>query len=83
MPITEASSGTLARTSPSLTAVDWIALVLVIVGGVNWGLVGLFNFDLVAALFGTMSTLSRIVYILVGLAALYVIYLSLRIGRRY
>jgi len=46
-----------------------IALVLVIVGGLNWGLVGLFSFDLVAAIFGEMSTISRIVYALVGLAA--------------
>jgi uncharacterized protein len=44
-------------------------LILVIVGGLNWGLVGLFNFDLVAALFGEGSLLSRIVYILVGLSA--------------
>ena len=43
--------------------VDLIALILVIVGGLNWGLVGLFNFDLVAAIFGAGSTLSRIVYI--------------------
>lgn len=50
----------------------WIALVLVIVGGLNWGLVGAFNFDLVAAILGVMSTLSRVVYILVGLAALYI-----------
>jgi uncharacterized membrane protein YuzA (DUF378 family) len=50
-----------------------IALVLVIVGGVNWGLIGLFNYDLVAALFGSMSTLTRIVYTLVGLSALYAI----------
>jgi uncharacterized membrane protein YuzA (DUF378 family) len=48
-----------------------ITLVLLIVGGLNWGLVGLFDFDLVAALFGEKSTLSRIVYILVGLAAVY------------
>jgi uncharacterized protein len=58
--------------------VDWIALLLVIIGGLNWGLVGLFNFDLVAAIFGPMSTLSRIVYIIVGLAALYMIYYGLR-----
>lgn len=44
-------------------------LVLVIVGGLNWGLVGLFDFDLVAALFGTGSVLSRIVYVLVGISA--------------
>lgn len=46
-------------------------LILVIVGGLNWGLVGLFNFDLVAALFGDGSLLSRIVYILVGLSAVW------------
>ncbi len=49
-----------------------VALVLVIVGGLNWGLVGAFDFDLVAALFGDMSMLSRAVYILVGLSAIYV-----------
>ena len=50
-----------------------IAIILVIVGGLNWGLVGLFDFDLVAAIFGAMSSLSRIVYTLVGLAAIYVV----------
>lgn len=53
-------------------ALNWITLLLIIVGGINWGLVGLFNFDLVAALFGgQQATLSKIVYILVGLSALY------------
>ena len=47
-----------------------IAQVLLIVGGLNWGLVGLFEFDLVAAIFGDMTTLSRIVYVLVGISAL-------------
>jgi uncharacterized membrane protein YuzA (DUF378 family) len=51
--------------------VNVITLVLLIVGGLNWGLVGLFRFDLVAALFGEMSALSRIIYALVGLSALY------------
>ena len=51
--------------------VNVVTLVLLIVGGLNWGLVGLFGFDLVAALFGEMSTLSRIVYTLVGLSALW------------
>ena len=50
-----------------------IALILVIVGGLNWGLVGAIDFDLVATLFGVMSTLSRIVYCLVGVAAIYCI----------
>lgn len=53
---------------------DWIAAILVIIGGINWGLVGLFAFDLVAAIFGEMSILSRIIYTLVGIAALYMIY---------
>lgn len=65
----------------AMSAVDWIAMILLIVGGVNWGLVGLFNFDLVAALFGQMSTLSRIVYVLVGLSALYSIYTSSKMSR--
>jgi uncharacterized membrane protein YuzA (DUF378 family) len=46
-----------------------IALILVIVGGLNWGLVGLFDLDLVATIFGEMSVISRIVYVLVGLGA--------------
>ena len=50
---------------------DIAAAALVIVGGLNWGLVGLLNFDLVAALFGEMSLLSRIVYSLVGLSAVW------------
>jgi uncharacterized membrane protein YuzA (DUF378 family) len=48
-----------------------ITLLLLIVGGLNWGLVGMFGFDLVAALFGEMSILSRIVYTLVGASALW------------
>jgi uncharacterized protein len=57
-----------------MNALDWIALILVIVGGLNWGLVGFFKFDLVVAIFGKGSTLTSIVYDLVGLAALYMIY---------
>ena len=48
-----------------------VALVLVIVGAINWGLIGLLDFDLVATLFGQMTTFSRIVYALVGLAGLW------------
>jgi len=58
--------------------VDLLALILVIVGGLNWGLVGLFNYNLVDAIFGVGSTLSRIIYIIVGLAALYMIYFATR-----
>lgn len=50
---------------------DIIALLLVIIGAVNWGLVGFFQFNLVDTLFGTMSAVSRVIYALVGLAGLY------------
>lgn len=53
-----------------------LALILTIIGGLNWGLVGAFNFDLVAFLFGYMSALSRVVYILVGLSAIAMIFAS-------
>ncbi|UCE18275.1 MAG: DUF378 domain-containing protein [Gemmatimonadota bacterium] len=56
-----------------LSAIDWVALILVVIGGLNWGLVGVFGFDLVAAIFGQMSALGRIVYVIVGLAAIKVI----------
>lgn len=51
--------------------VNQLTLFLLIVGGLNWGLVGLFGFDLVAAIFGEMSAFSRIVYTLVGASALW------------
>jgi uncharacterized membrane protein YuzA (DUF378 family) len=54
-----------------MKSLNLITLVLVIVGGVNWGLVGVFNFDLVAAILGEASFLSRTVYALVGLSALW------------
>ena len=53
-----------------MKAIKIISLILVIVGGLNWGLVGIANFDLVATIFGDMSTLSRVVYSLVGLGAI-------------
>jgi len=53
-----------------LKGLDWLVLILLIVGGLNWGLVGLFKFDLVTAIFGEMSAVSRIVYTVVGLAGI-------------
>lgn len=50
--------------------VKLLSQILLIVGGLNWGLVGLLNFDLVAIIFGEMSLLSRVVYVAVGLAAI-------------
>ncbi|MTI67336.1 MAG: DUF378 domain-containing protein [Firmicutes bacterium] len=57
---------------------DRVALVLVIIGALNWGLISLFNFDLVATLFGDYTFLSRLVYGLVGIAGLYTISLLFR-----
>ena len=51
--------------------IDKIALVLIIIGAINWGLIGFFNFDLVATIFGDMSVISRIVYGLVGISGLW------------
>ena len=58
------------------------ALILTIIGGLNWGLVGLFGFDLVAFLFGSMSVLSRIVYILVGASAVLLAFSSFTSAKR-
>jgi uncharacterized membrane protein YuzA (DUF378 family) len=58
-----------------LNIIDWIAYALVIIGAINWGLVGLFDFDLVQFLFGGISLLPEAIYVLVGLAGLYLIYL--------
>ena len=54
-------------------ALDYTALTLGIIGAINWGLIGFFNFNLVSFLFGSMTWISRIVYALVGLCALYLI----------
>jgi hypothetical protein len=56
-----------------MKVIDTIALVLIIIGAINWGLVGIFNFNLVDAIFGAMSTISRIIYILVGISGLWAI----------
>ena len=64
-----------------LSIIDWVALVLVIIGGVNWGLIGFFNFDLVATIFGSASVLSRIIYDLVGISGIYLIFVAPKMGK--
>ena len=54
-----------------MTWITTTCLLLMVIGGINWGLVGLFDFDLVAFLFGPMTILSRVVYILIGLASIW------------
>ena len=54
-----------------MRVINLLTLILVIVGGLNWGLVGLFDFNLVSAIFGDMSAVSRLVYVLVGVSAVW------------
>lgn len=63
-----------------LTAADWVAMVLLIVGGVNWGLIGVMNIDLVSVIFGDMTVLARVVYLGMGVAGLYAIYTCIRLS---
>ena len=55
------------------SALYWIALILTVIGGLNWGLIGLINLNLVEAIFGAGSIITRTIYVIVGLAALYLI----------
>lgn len=64
----------------NMKALDFTALTLVIIGAINWGLVGFLGFDLVAFLFGNMSWISRIVYSLVGICGLYLLTFYGKIG---
>jgi uncharacterized protein len=65
-----------------MRGIDIAAVVLLIIGGLNWGLIGLFGFNLVAAIFGDMTAVSRLVYTLVGFAALYRVFLWRTVARR-
>ena len=67
--------------SPAARVATTVALMLLIIGGFNWALVGLFNMDFVAALFGPMTAAARIVYVAIGVAALYGLTLLPRIGQ--
>lgn len=66
-----------------MKTLDIVIWSLLAIGGLNWGLVGLFDFNLVAALFGEMSLITRVVYILVGCAALYDIVAVKAIWKRW
>jgi uncharacterized membrane protein YuzA (DUF378 family) len=57
-----------------MSVVEWVAVVLLVIGGLNWGLVGLFQYNLVTSLFGDGTLLSNLVFDLVGLAALVELY---------
>ena len=57
---------------------DWIAIVLLIVGGLNWGFLGFFGVNVIGSVFGELSAISRIIYALVGLSAIYALALPSR-----
>ncbi len=57
-----------------MSTVDKVSMILLVIGGLNWGLVGFFEYDLVAEIFGAGETLSRIIYALVGVAAVWTVY---------
>lgn len=59
---------------------DWIAYFLLVIGGINWGLVGLFSYNLVDGLFGAGSIIAKIVYILVGVSGLYGFWTAIKLG---
>lgn len=63
-----------------LDGLDWTAIILTVIGALNWGLIGLFNFNLVAAIFGERTLWERIIYTLVGIAGLYLIYTASKVG---
>lgn len=68
--------------SEKLNVFDWIALILVIVGALNWASVGLFDYDFVATVFGAMTSVTRTIYVLVGLSGLYLAFVSPALCRR-
>jgi len=60
--------------------VNYVADILVIIGGINWGLIGLLNFNLVTTIFGSIPVLEKVIYILVGVSAIYSIALLRKLG---
>jgi uncharacterized membrane protein YuzA (DUF378 family) len=62
--------------------ISWVSLVLLVIGGLNWGLVGLIKLDLVKAIFGEMTTLSRIIYLLVGISAVYMVLMPPKMDKK-
>lgn len=65
-----------------MSALDWVAMALMVIGGLNWGMVGLYDIDVVATLFGTQTPVSRTIYTAVGIAALYSLYTASKLATR-
>lgn len=69
------------NTERTLSVLLWVSIALVVIGALNWGLIGLFNFNLVGAIFGGFNAISRIVYVLVALAGICLLATSPRFRR--
>lgn len=80
--IPERRTTTGLKPASRMSALDWVAMALMIVGGLNWGMVGLYNIDLVATLFGTQTPVSRVIYTAVGIAALYSLYTAVKLASK-
>jgi uncharacterized membrane protein YuzA (DUF378 family) len=80
--ITDRRSSRLGLSAKNLNALDWVAMALITIGGLNWGLMGLFDIDFVASIFGQMSALTRVIYTLIGVSALYSIYSGSKLFNR-
>jgi len=65
-----------------LSTMDWVTFVLVIIGGINWGLVGALDFNLVDTIFGVGSAIATIIYVLVGLSAIYWLFMMGRLCKK-
>ena len=61
----------------NFNAFDWLAFALLAVGGLNWGLIGALNYDLVSSLFGDMTVIPRVIFGLVGVSAIYMVFAAL------
>jgi uncharacterized membrane protein YuzA (DUF378 family) len=70
----------MAVTHREFTSLEWASFALVVLGAINWGLVGLFDWNLIAAIFGALSVTTRILYILVGVAGVYFASMMSKLG---
>jgi len=73
---------TVAEKTKEKDMVSWVAFVLMIIGGLNWGLVGLIKLDVIRAIFGDMTVLSRIIYLLVGISAIYLLLMPPKMNKK-
>jgi len=62
----------------NMVLIDWVVFVLVVVGALNWGLVGFFHYDFIATVFGDMSVISRVIYGTIGISGVYMVFTTFK-----